>query len=128
LRKQRQYRGGYQVAGLITLARELRQKQTNAEELLWELLRDRRFLGFKFRRQHQFGEYLADFFCREAGLVIECDGAIHEHNEQWQHDRNRDIYMVGQGLRVLRFTNDSVLHSPDEVLNEIAKWLPAKDH
>src|SRR6185503_7290974 len=66
LRKQRQYRGGYQVAGLLTLARELRQKQTNAEGLLWELLRDRRFLGFKFRRQHQFGEYLADFFCREA--------------------------------------------------------------
>ena len=84
-------------------------------------------LGFKFRRQHQFGEYLADFFCREAGLIIECDGAIHENTEQWQHDRNRDIYMVGQGLRVLRFTNDSVLHSPDEVLNEIAKWLPAKD-
>jgi very-short-patch-repair endonuclease len=127
MQKQRQYRGGYQVTGLVTLARELRQKQTSAEDLLWELLRDRRLLGFKFRRQHQFGDFVADFFCREASLVIECDGSIHESNEQWQHDQNRDVYMTSQGLRVLRFSNDEVLIHTDSVLEKIAGFLPAAE-
>ncbi len=123
MRVRRQYRGGFQVAGKVSLARELRREQTSAEELLWELLRDRRLLGFKFRRQHQFGDFIADFFCREASLVIECDGSAHESNEQWQHDRDRDAYMIGQGLRVLRFRNDSVLNETDKVVDEIANNL-----
>jgi type I restriction enzyme R subunit len=71
VRKARQYRGGYQFAGLKELVRELRQKQTSAEALLWELFRNRQLLGFKFRRQHQFGDYVADFYCHEVQLVIE---------------------------------------------------------
>src|SRR6267378_1752708 len=102
--KQRQYRGGYQFAGLIELVRELRKKQTSAEALLWQLLRDRRLLGFKFRRQHQFGDYVTDFYCCEANLVIECDGATHEPNERWHHDQERDAYMISQGLKVLRLS------------------------
>jgi very-short-patch-repair endonuclease len=106
---RRQYRGGYQVTGLVELARELRKRQTSAEGLLWQLLRNRQLLEFKFRRQHQFGDYVADFYCHEAQLVIECDGSVHESNEQWYHDRNRDADMIAQGLRVLRFTNDRIL-------------------
>jgi very-short-patch-repair endonuclease len=121
--KQRQYRGGYQVAGLVELARELRKKQTSAEMLLWRLLRDRRLLGFKFRRQHQVGDYVTDFYCREAGLAIECDGAVHERNERWHHDRNRDAYMIGQGVRVLRIPNERILNDTVSVLEEIAKYL-----
>src|SRR5262244_504695 len=86
MKKGRQYRGGYQFSGLLDLARNLRAKQTPAESLIWQLLRNRRLLGFKFRRQHQFGDYIADFYCREAQLLIECDGSIHGPNEQWQHD------------------------------------------
>ena len=56
MKKLRQYRGGYEFAGLVQRARELRKSQTSAESLLWEILRDRKFLGFKFRRQHQFGD------------------------------------------------------------------------
>ncbi len=123
--KQRQYRGGYQFAGLVELARELRKKQTSAEALLWQLLRGRRLLGFKFRRQHQFGDYVTDFYCREAGLAIELDGAVHERNEQWHHDRNRDAYMIGQGVRVLRIPNERILNDTIGVLEEIAKYLPA---
>ena len=122
---RRQYRGGYQVAGLVELARELRKKQTSAEGLLWQLLRNRQLLEFKFRRQHQFGDYVADFYCHEAQLVIECDGSAHESNEQWYHDRNRDTYMIAQGLRVLRFTNDRILNDIENVLEEIAKYLPS---
>ena len=120
----RQYRGGYQFAGLLRLARELRKKQTSAEGLLWRLVRDRQLFGFKFRRQHQFGDYLADFYCHEACLVIECDGSVHEGNEQWHHDQERDAYMTSQGLRVLRFTNDRILNDPESVLEEIARFLP----
>src|SRR5438132_9655142 len=116
--RARQYRGGYQFAGLRQLARGLRKKPTSAEELLWQLLRDRRLLGFKFRRQHQFGDYVADFFCREAQLVIECDGEIHNRNEAWHHDQNRDAYMISQGLRVLRISNQRILNEPDKVLLE----------
>jgi len=82
--------------------------------------------GFKFRRQHQFGDYLTDFFCNEAKLVVECDGLIHETNERWQHDQVRDAYMVSQGLRVLRFTNEQVLNDSERVLEEIANYLPVK--
>jgi very-short-patch-repair endonuclease len=125
MRRERQYRGGYQVAGLLELARELRSEQTSAEALLWKLLRNRQLLGFKFRRQHQFGEYVTDFYCREAKLVIECDGLVHDRNDQWHHDQKRDAYMAGQGLRVLRFSNDSILSEIDKVMEQIAECLPS---
>src|SRR2546421_5212781 len=124
MRKQRQYRGGYEFTGLRKLVRELRKELTSAETLLWELIRNRRLLGFKFRRQHQIGRYVADFYCREAQLVIECDGSVHEGNEQRQHDHNRDVYLASQGIRVLRFTNEQVLNDTHGVLDEIAKHLP----
>ena len=123
MRVSRQYRGGYQFAGLVERARELRKKQTPAEALLWELLRNRQLLGFKFRRQHQFGDYIADFYCHDAQLVIECDGSALNPNEAWHHDQQRDAYMIAQGLRVLRFTNERVLRDTEGVLREIASCL-----
>ena len=123
VKSRRQYRGGYQFAGLLELARELRKKQTVAETFLWQLLRKRQLLGFKFRRQHQFGDYVADFYCHEANLVIECDGSAHDPNEHWHHDQNRDAYMTAQGLPVLRFTNERILNNTDQVLEEVATYL-----
>jgi very-short-patch-repair endonuclease len=125
MNRGRQYRGGYRFAGLADLARELRERQTPAEALLWQLLRNRRLLGFKFRRQHQFGDYIADFYCNEARLIIECDGSVHNPNEQWHHDQNRDAYMITQGLRVMRFTNEQILDDIENVLAEISKYLPS---
>jgi very-short-patch-repair endonuclease len=123
MKRKRHYRGGYKVAGLTEFARELRKQQTSAEDLLWQLLRDRRLLGFKFRRQHQIGDYIADFFCREANLVIECDGAIHDRNEAWHHDQNRDAYMINQGLRILRIANERILNDTENVLLDIQQDL-----
>ena len=121
----RHYRGGYQSAGLTDSARELRKKGTSAESLLWQHLRNRKLHGFKFRRQHQFGDYIADFFCYEARLVVECDGRVHEANEQWNHDQNRETYMVELGLRVVRFTNEEVLDHIERVIDRIATYLPS---
>ena len=123
MKRPRQYRGGYQLSGLKNLARELRKDQTPAENLLWEALRHRKVHGFKFRRQHQVGDYVADFYCREAGLVVECDGSIHNHNESWHHDQKRDAYMIAQGLHVLRFSNDQILHNTETVIAEITNHL-----
>ncbi|HRQ88385.1 MAG TPA: HsdR family type I site-specific deoxyribonuclease [Bacteroidia bacterium] len=120
-----QYRGGFDFSGLKVEARELRAKQTEAEALLWELLRNRKLAGAKFRRQHQFGEYIADFFCGEAKLVVECDGGYHNTPERQKFDHQRDAYLRSQGLTVLRFENSRVLSEPDEVLQEIAEHLPS---
>jgi very-short-patch-repair endonuclease len=123
VRRHRDYRGGYQIAGLTNRARELRSIQTPAETVLWQILRRRQVLGFKFRRQHQFGDYIADFYCHEARLVVECDGSVHNGNEQWQHDQERDVYMISQGLRVLRFSNDDVLNDLNTVVEKIQLFL-----
>ena len=119
------YRGGYDFSGLVKRARELRKKQTPAEDLLWELLRDRQLSDAKFRRQHQFGDYLCDFYCHDAKLVVECDGAPHEKPDQIKHDAKRDAFLKAQGLTVLRFENERVLNDTDAVLQEIAALLPS---
>ena len=123
MKKRRHYRGGYQVAGLAIRARELRVDQTPAELALWSLLRNRKLRGFKFRRQHQFGDYVADFYCHEAQLVIECDGSVHGENENWHHDQARDAYMISNGLTVLRFTNEQIQNDVEGVIRTISMHL-----
>jgi type I restriction enzyme R subunit len=125
MKRKRHYRGGYQFAGLLELARTLRKEETSAESVLWEVLRDRQLLGFKFRRQHQFGNYVADFFCQEAAVAIECDGAIHQKDEQWHHDQIRDAFFAGEGIVVLRFSNEQILNDTASVVEEIARHLPS---
>src|SRR5207244_12226010 len=99
------YRGGYDFSGLKKRARELRQKQTPAEELLWELLRDRQCCELKFRRQHQFGDYLLDFYCHEAKLDVELDGEPHNTATRQRKDAARETYLKSQGVTSLRFEN-----------------------
>lgn len=112
-------------AGLVERARELREKQTPAEEILWELLRGRQLEGSKFRRQHQFGGYICDFYCHEASLVVECDGEVHESDKAKAHDKKRDAYFRSQNLKVLRFPNAMVRDETEAVLMKIAKALPS---
>ena len=126
MNKPRQYRAGFEYAGSVPLARKLRRNSTDAESLLWDRLRNRRLLGFKFRRQNQFGKYVADFYCDEGKLVIECDGGIHEEPEAWHHDQNRDAYMSSLGLRIMRFTNERVLSETEDILKTIGDYLTAR--
>ena len=126
MNKPRHYRGGFQFAGSAGRAREFRKNQTSAEERLWARLRNRQLLNFKFRRQHQLAKYIADFYCRDAQLVIECDGSAHDPNEQWHHDQSRDAYLISQGLKVLRFSNDRISNDIELVVEEIAKYLVSR--
>jgi type I site-specific restriction-modification system R (restriction) subunit len=121
--KEPQYRGGLQFAGLVKRARELRAKQTPAEQIAWELLRDRGFEGLKFRRQHQLGNYITDFFCTEHKLVLELDGDVHGRSEVAAKDAKRDAQMKSMGFKILRFPNEVVLDRPEEFLTSIATFL-----
>ncbi len=109
------------IPDLVHLARELRQEQTPAEEILWALVRGRQLLGLKFRRQQQIGPFIADFYCHQARLVIELDGGIHTEPEQADRDQNREVYIRENRLRVLRFTNQQVIEDPESVLRGIAR-------
>ncbi len=65
----------------------LRENQTKAEYIIWEILRNRKFLGLKFRRQHGIGEYIADFYCSEKKIVIEIDGDTHFKDDAVEYDK-----------------------------------------
>jgi len=122
--RDRNYRGGFKFSGLIDQARELRKNQTKAEEIFWELVRNRKFLNLKFRRQHQIGLYIVDFYCDEYKLVIEFDGDIHNLEKQKKHDSTRDKYLTSLGNKVVRFKNEELLNNPESVFNKISKYLP----
>ena len=97
------YRGGYSFGGLLERARELRKKQTPAEEMLWQLVRNRQYLGLKFRRQHQVGDYILDFYCHDIRTAVELDGSVHATRRR--KDAKRDAYLRSQGIRVIRIQN-----------------------
>ena len=103
-------------------ARDLRSRLTEAESLLWQQLRGRRFQGFKFRRQHPIGPYIVDFAAMRHRLVVEADGGQHNGDAR---DARRDAWLAGQGYRVLRFWNHEVLQNTELVLEEIWRALCA---
>ncbi|WP_257879223.1 MULTISPECIES: endonuclease domain-containing protein [Prevotella] len=103
-------------------AKENRQHMTAAEKTLWSLLR-RTFYGFKFRRQHPINDFIADFICLEAKLIIEVDGAYHNEPQQQVNDRVRTDILSDMGYKVIRFTNEEVLSNPKVVLRTIKEEL-----
>ena len=102
-------------------ARELRRNLTDAEGRLWRLLRGRHFSGFKFRRQHPLGPYVADFVCLERRLIIEADGG--EHADRAGRDQERTRWLAARGYRVVRFWNHQVLGETEAVLAAILEAL-----
>jgi very-short-patch-repair endonuclease len=94
----------------------MRRAPTEAELLLWRLLRDRRLSGLKFRRQVPVGPYIVDFLCVGARLIVEADGS--QHGESLR-DARRDAYLTRQGWTVLRFWNDDILQNRQSVIDTI---------
>jgi very-short-patch-repair endonuclease len=86
-------------------ARELRRELTIAERRAWELLRHRRMLGLKFRRQHVIDGFIVDFYCAELRLVLELDGAGHTDKMRSEYDAARTTHLQSRGLRVIRIDN-----------------------
>lgn len=104
-------------------SRELREHMTDAERRLWVKIRMKQLGGCQFYRQKPVGDYIVDFFCPKAKLVIELDGSQHLSDEMTEYDRVRDEYMSSLGLRVLRFTNNDVMTHIDGVVERITEGI-----
>lgn len=108
-------------------AKRLRRDATQAEQKLWQQLRNRRLAGLKFRRQMPVGPYVVDFICLEQGLVIEVDGSQHRTQANQIHDKARAAYLNQQGFRVIRVWNNDVLGRLNSVLDFILLSLHQSD-
>ncbi len=109
-----------QRKSIIELSRDLRKRSTATEKIVWELLRNRKFMGLKFVRQYPiiYGNYdtrklffIADFYCAEKKLVVELDGVAHDF--QKDYDENRDKIIAEKGLKVVRFKNEEVKNTKE---------------
>jgi very-short-patch-repair endonuclease len=107
-------------ADKLSFAKRLRREMTPAERVLWKALRRNAVDGFHFRRQQAIEGYVVDFYCDAAKLAIELDGGVHQ--EQWRYDEARDKAISGIGVRVLRFSNESMLDS-EAVIDHIRQAL-----
>lgn len=86
----------------------LRRESTAPEQLLWSILCRRQLGGLKFRRQHPIEPYVVDFYCASAKLVVELDGDSHEGRQSYDHQRTKHLEKLG--LKIVRVTNDDVIH------------------
>jgi very-short-patch-repair endonuclease len=101
----------------------LRRRQTEAEEKLWFLLRNRQVKGKKIRRQHPIANYAVDFYCNECKLAIELDGNFHTTTDAKVYDNSRTLSLNELGITVLRFWNEEVTNDPVKVLQRISDYL-----
>ena len=103
-------------------AKELRRQATPAEARLWEALRGSQ-LDARFRRQHPVETFVLDFYCPRYRLAIEVDGGIHTQRDVIDHDAARTAWLNANGCRLIRFTNEEVLHDLPSVVARITACL-----
>jgi very-short-patch-repair endonuclease len=101
----------------------LRKNLTEAELVLWEILKNKKLCGLKFRRQYSIGHYIVDFYCPSERLIIELDGQHHFTPEGIAQDQERDNHLKMMNHTVLRFENEDVLNNLTQVLKEIKTHL-----
>lgn len=92
---------------------------TESERKLWSRIRRKQILGLQFYRQRPIGNYIVDFYCPEAQLVLEVDGSQHMNKLAIERDKYRDSYLKQQGVKVLRFDNLQVLNQLDAVVEKV---------
>lgn len=109
----------------IDRSRDLRATMTPAEREFWDMVRNRRMCGLKFRRQQIIDGFIIDFYCDSLGLCVEIDGGVHDSGERKDYDRNRDNALRLRGLKILRFTNDEVLKNRDYVVERLKGAMEA---
>ena len=104
-------------------SRSLRRKETFGEKILWENLRNRKFNGLKFRRQHPIDKYIVDFFCYEKNIIIEIDGPFHKDEEKKFLDGIRQNYLESLGYKILRFKDYEITNYFDKVMMTIGSFI-----
>ena len=121
---------GYMTGGnnshiTIQHAKENRKNPTEAENILWNQLRNKN-LGDKFRQQHLIDDFIVDFVCLSKNLIIEVDGGYHETKEQKELDEERTFILNKKGYKVIRFSNEEVLRNSSKVLEIIKEALSSR--
>lgn len=106
-----------------SLARELRQRQTEAEKILWARLRNRQLAGVKFRRQQPIGRYIVDFVSFKNRITVEIDGGQHNERRITEKDEERTLCLKEEAYRILRFWNNEIMKNIDGVLEVIRGTL-----
>ena len=104
---------------LLQFAKAMRHAATDAENLLWQQLRAKRFMALKFRRQQVIELYIVDFYCYEIGLVIELDGSQHGMDDALEYDTERTKFLEVLDLKVVRYWNHDVLRRTVVVLADL---------
>lgn len=107
-------------------ARSLRRESTPEEKIVWEALRNRKFMGLKFRRQHVLKGFVVDFYCHSLNLAIEIDGKIHER--QLDYDLIRQNLIEEKGITFIRLTNYDVNHNIEKLYNGIKDFVNMFNH
>ena len=108
---------------LKELSRELRKNMTDAEKLIWSKIRRKQLKGYQFYRQKNIGNYIVDFYCPAAKLIVEIDGGQHYSKEGTEKDKVRDNYVLRLGFTVLRFSDREVFKNINGVLERIYEHL-----
>jgi very-short-patch-repair endonuclease len=108
---------------LKNLARDLRKNMTDAERRLWSKIRRKQLKKFQFYRQKNIGDFIVDFYCPAAKLIVELDGGQHYSKENILKDEARDKFLNGLGFRVLRFSNSDVFKNIEGIVKEIYNHL-----
>ena len=121
--RQDMLRAKHNAPALKSRRRELRAQLTQAEATLWRQLQRRQLAGRKFRRQHSVGPYVLDFYCPEAKLAVELDGAAHDHERAFRRDALRTAYLAAAGIRLVRFENRDVVRNLEGVLAAIKQCV-----
>ena len=104
------------------IVRKLRRSETEAEKALWRVLRGRRFLGLKFRRQSPVADFIADFLCEELRVIVEADGGQHADNRA---DTERTARLQAAGYQVIRYWNNDIMGNLEGVLEDLRGRLIA---
>jgi len=104
-------------------ARDLRKNMSEAEHKLWAHLRMKNLNGYRFRRQHPIGPYIADFVCVREKLVVEVDGATHSTDAEIAHDQRRSKFLTNKGWAISCYSNENVFKHIDDVLDDINAHL-----
>ena len=113
----------------ITLARNLRKNATIQERRLWNLLKNRQFYNLKFKRQQPIGDYIVDFICKEAKIIIEIDGGQHNEPENIDYDTARTKYLNNLGYKVVRFWNNEIYENIEGVVLRLEEEInPHQEH
>ena len=118
---QGEFQTHHRIKAVRDIARQMRQRPTRSEDLLWQRLRNRRLGGLKFLRQHPVGPSILDFYCHEKRVAIEVDGTVHQRQDIAQMDRARQELIEAYGIRFFRCSSAAVEQDIDSVLEGILK-------